>query len=58
MAAVPSPPALVTVTRAGHTAACVYKPVAGERRLWDFPDGTLANRERAAYLVSEALAHP
>lgn len=33
----------------------VYKPVAGERPLWDFPDGTLARRERAAYLVSEAL---
>src|SRR5687768_11473055 len=24
----------------GYTAACVYKPVAGERPLWDFPDGT------------------
>jgi uncharacterized repeat protein (TIGR03843 family) len=33
---------------------CVYKPVAGERPLWDFPDGTLAPREVAAYLVSEA----
>ncbi len=33
----------------------VYKPVAGERPLWDFPEGTLADRERAAYLVSEAL---
>jgi len=33
---------------------CVYKPVAGERPLWDFPDGTLAAREVAAYLVSEA----
>ncbi len=32
----------------------VYKPVAGERPLWDFPDGTLARREAAAYLVSEA----
>ncbi|MEN0128745.1 MAG: SCO1664 family protein [Brevundimonas sp.] len=32
----------------------VYKPVAGERPLWDFPDGTLAAREVAAYLVSEA----
>ena len=30
----------------------VYKPVAGERPLWDFPDGTLALRERAAYVVS------
>jgi len=33
----------------------VYKPVDGERPLWDFPDGTLAGREVAAYLVSEAL---
>jgi hypothetical protein len=33
----------------------VYKPVAGERPLWDFPDGTLAQREEAAYVVSEAL---
>ncbi len=34
----------------------VYKPVAGERPLWDFPHGRLADRELAAYLVSEALA--
>lgn len=33
----------------------VYKPVAGERPLWDFPDGTLADRELASYVVSEAL---
>ncbi|WP_343282021.1 SCO1664 family protein [Micrococcus sp. 2A] len=33
----------------------VYKPVAGEAPLWDFPAGTLARREVAAYLVSEAL---
>ncbi|GAA4067945.1 MULTISPECIES: SCO1664 family protein [Actinomadura] len=37
------------------TAACVYKPVAGERPLWDFPDGTLAGREVAAYAVSQAM---
>jgi hypothetical protein len=36
-------------------AACVYKPIAGERPLWDFPEGTLADREVAAYVVSEAL---
>jgi uncharacterized repeat protein (TIGR03843 family) len=36
------------------TAECVYKPVAGERPLWDFPDGTLAGREVSAALVSEA----
>jgi hypothetical protein len=36
------------------TAECVYKPVRGERPLWDFPDGTLAGRELAAYEVSQA----
>jgi hypothetical protein len=39
----------------GRQAHCVYKPVSGERPLWDFPDGTLAGREVAAYLVSEAM---
>lgn len=34
---------------------CVYKPVAGERPLWDFPEWTLAHREIAAYELSEAL---
>ncbi|MEU6919448.1 SCO1664 family protein [Streptomyces olindensis] len=43
-----------TVSYDGEEAACVYKPVAGERPLWDFPDGTLAQREVAAYEVSEA----
>lgn len=33
----------------------VYKPVRGERPLWDFPDGTLAGREVGSYLVSDAL---
>ncbi|BBZ29088.1 phosphatidylinositol kinase [Mycolicibacterium madagascariense] len=36
-------------------AHCVYKPVAGEAPLWDFPDGTLAGREVSAYLVSAAM---
>jgi uncharacterized repeat protein (TIGR03843 family) len=40
------------VSDGGTSAACVYKPVAGERPLWDFPDGTLAEREVAAYEVS------
>jgi uncharacterized repeat protein (TIGR03843 family) len=47
--------------RAGSSAdrppgqiACVYKPIAGERPLWDFPMGTLAGREVAAYAVSRA----
>ncbi|MEU5538733.1 SCO1664 family protein [Streptomyces sp. NPDC020362] len=43
-----------TVSHDGREASCVYKPVAGERPLWDFPDGTLAGREVAAYEVSEA----
>jgi hypothetical protein len=42
------------VSADGVTAGCVYKPVAGERPLWDFPDGTLAEREVAAYTVSAA----
>ena len=37
----------------GTTVECVYKPIRGERPLWDFPYGTLADREIAAYLVSE-----
>ncbi|MEV7423189.1 MULTISPECIES: SCO1664 family protein [unclassified Streptomyces] len=43
-----------SVAYEGREAHCVYKPVAGERPLWDFPDGTLAQREVAAYEVSEA----
>jgi uncharacterized repeat protein (TIGR03843 family) len=39
---------------AADTIACVYKPIAGERPLWDFPAGTLAGREVAAYAVSRA----
>ncbi len=33
----------------------VYKPTKGVRPLWDFPSASLARREVAAYLVSEAL---
>lgn len=40
---------------AGQEMVCIYKPKAGERPLWDFPDGCLAHREYAAYLVSEYL---
>ncbi|GAB2575882.1 phosphatidylinositol kinase [Paractinoplanes abujensis] len=42
------------ITLDGLTRRCVYKPVQGERPLWDFPDGTLAGREVSAYLVSQA----
>jgi len=44
-----------TATYGGEEVACIYKPVAGERPLWDFPDGTLADREYAAFRVSEFL---
>lgn len=43
-----------SLTLDGLTAPCVYKPVVGERPLWDFPDGTLAGREVAAYEVAAA----
>ncbi|MFF0533242.1 SCO1664 family protein [Nocardia amikacinitolerans] len=39
----------------GHPLRVVYKPVRGERPLWDFPDGTLAGREVASYLISDVL---
>ena len=42
------------VGRIGQTKV-VYKPIAGERPLWDFPGSTLAHREVAAYLVSQSL---
>jgi uncharacterized repeat protein (TIGR03843 family) len=46
---------LVSVKRAGREVAAVYKPMRGEQPLWDFPENSLAGREVAAYLVSEAL---
>ncbi|MCW2756932.1 MAG: Phosphatidylinositol kinase [Nocardioidaceae bacterium] len=45
----------LTGTDAPEPPRIVYKPTAGERPLWDFPDGTLAHREYAAWLVSDAL---
>ncbi|MBM7369518.1 SCO1664 family protein [Gordonia hydrophobica] len=43
------------VTAGDRVQRCVYKPVRGEEPLWDFPDGTLAGREVASYLISDAL---
>ena len=37
----------------GSSIPVIYKPIAGERPLWDFPDGNLAQREVAAYFISE-----
>lgn len=43
------------VKRKGTTLPAVYKPIKGERPLWDFPENTLAYREVAAFLVSQGL---
>jgi hypothetical protein len=44
-----------TASLNSQEVVCIYKPVAGERPLWDFSDGCLAHREYAAYLVSNTL---
>jgi hypothetical protein len=49
---------LVRVRDHGRESLAIYKPSRGERPLWDFPDGTLAKREVASYLVSAALGWP
>ncbi|MGZ4688251.1 MAG: SCO1664 family protein [Acidimicrobiia bacterium] len=46
---------LATATLDDLQVPVVYKPERGERPLWDFPEGTLCNREVAAYELSEAL---
>ncbi|HEX6303188.1 MAG TPA: SCO1664 family protein [Anaerolineales bacterium] len=45
----------VQINYKDDTLPGVYKPTRGERPLWDFPRASLARREIAAYLVSEAL---
>ena len=46
---------LVICTFENQSINAVYKPMQGERPLWDFPHKSLAGREVTAYLVSEAL---
>ncbi|CAN2200882.1 Conserved hypothetical protein CHP03843 [Candidatus Nanopelagicaceae bacterium] len=46
----------VEISDGATQVKAIYKPVAGERPLWDFPDGNLASRERAAYLIDKALS--
>jgi uncharacterized repeat protein (TIGR03843 family) len=46
---------LVSIKEADEELTAVYKPRRGERPLWDFPDGTLCQRERAAFLTSHLL---
>jgi uncharacterized repeat protein (TIGR03843 family) len=45
---------LVNLAHGGRTAQGIYKPLRGERPLWDFEPG-LHRRELAAYHLSEAL---
>jgi uncharacterized repeat protein (TIGR03843 family) len=45
----------VEIEDGGRNLQAVYKPTRGERPLWDFPRASLARREAAAYMVSEAL---
>jgi hypothetical protein len=46
---------LVTIRHGDLAFPAVYKPMRGEQPLWDFPPASLAGREVAAYLLSEAL---
>jgi len=46
---------LCVVRGGGLEAACIYKPVMGERPLGDFPDYTLARREVAAFVTARAM---
>ena len=45
---------LVDVSDGSLDAQAVYKPMRGERRLWDFPHG-LAHREAGAFLIDRSL---
>jgi hypothetical protein len=47
--------AVLLETDAGDEHLAIYKPQAGERPLWDFPEGTLYLRETAAYHLSRML---
>ena len=46
---------LTRVTSGESVVNAIYKPTKGERPLWDFPEGTLASREVAAYELSAAV---
>ena len=46
---------LVNASFEGIETRAIYKPIQGERRLWDFPDGTLAGREVCAFELSDSL---
>jgi hypothetical protein len=49
---------LAEISGSGEVVRVVYKPRSGEAPLWDFPDGTLCNREVAAYILARGLGWP
>jgi hypothetical protein len=49
---------LARATLGAEEMLAVYKPRRGENPLWDFPEGTLCNREVAAFVVAHALGWP
>jgi hypothetical protein len=49
---------LAKATDGAAEVLAVYKPRRGEAPLWDFPEGTLCQREVAAFVVADALGWP
>lgn len=49
---------LARATLGEEEMLAVYKPRRGENPLWDFPEGTLCNREAAAFVIAHALGWP
>ena len=49
---------LARATAGDEEVLAVYKPRRGEMPLWDFPEGTLCQREVAAYVVARELGWP
>jgi uncharacterized repeat protein (TIGR03843 family) len=54
MAAASNATLYATIATDTLSGSCIYKPMRGERPLWDYPHHTLSRREVAAYLVSQA----
>lgn len=46
---------LADVTDERYQTMAIYKPRQGETPLWDFPHGSLCQREMAAYVLSQGL---
>ena len=46
---------LVTIRHGDEATLAIYKPQRGESPLWDFPLGTLGQREVATFVVAEAV---